>query len=217
MKIDGKRLRHRRMELGLTSRAVAKDAKVSSATIKRLEETGDAGVLAVSTLSALLDALCLTLSDVIEQPRPPETDEEMVRSIGSFMASQTKGVPAAEIAQSLGLLLVDVVRAIVELEEKLREVGICIRRSSNGLRLVPAVRPEVGSDTPAARSKYLSNLNSGDLTLLYRIFTSETALYGISQSANTTVSLQKLEGAGLIEMPTNQPVKLTERASAILR
>jgi hypothetical protein len=75
----------------------------------------------------------------------------------------------------------------------------------------------VGSETPAARSKYLSNLNNGDLALLYQIFTRETALQGITQSANTTMSLQKLEGAGLIEMPTNQPIRLTERAAAILR
>ncbi len=217
MKINGRRLRHRRMELGLTSPAVAKDAKVSSATIKRLEETGDAGVLSVSTFSALLDALCLTLSDVLEPPRTLEDDEAIVRSIGTFLASQKRGVPIADIAQSLGLLLVDVDRAVTVLEEKLRTVGMCVRRSSNGLRLVPAARPEVGSETPAARSKYLSNLNNGDLALLYQIFTRETALQGITQSANTTMSLQKLEGAGLIEMPTNQPIRLTERAAAILR
>ena len=61
MKIDGRLLRRRRMELGLTSREVANTSRVSSATIKRLEETGDAGVLAVSTLVAVLDALSLTL------------------------------------------------------------------------------------------------------------------------------------------------------------
>ena len=30
------------------------------------------------------------------------------------------------------------------------------------------------------------------------------------------MSLQKLEGAGLIDMPTNEPIRLTERAAAIL-
>jgi hypothetical protein len=185
MKTDGNRLRHRRMELGLTSRAVANAAKASSGRIKRLEETGDASVLAVLTLTALLEALCLTLSDVVDNPRPPEADGEIVRSVGSFLASQATGVPLADIAEDLGLPLSEVDRAIVVLDVKLRQVGMCIRRSSNGLRLVPAARPEVGTDTPAARSKYLANLNNGDLTLLYKIITSETALHGISQSANT--------------------------------
>ena len=217
MKIDGNFLRRRRMELGLTSRSVAKEAKVSSATIKHLEETGDADVLIVSTLSAILDALCLSLTDVVEHSPVLDADEEHIRTVGAFLASQSKGVPLAGIAQNLGMLLADVDRAAAALEEKLLAVGMRVRRSSNGLRIVPAARLEVGADTPAARSKYLSNLNSGDLALLYRIFTTETALQEISQSANTTMSLQKLEGAGLIEMPTNQPIRLTERAAAIMK
>jgi hypothetical protein len=64
-------------------------------------------------------------------------------------------VPIADIAQDLGLLLVDVDRAVTVLGRSLRSVGICVRRSSNGIRLVPAARPEVGTDMPSARLKYL--------------------------------------------------------------
>ena len=216
MKINGTRLRQRRMELGLTSRSLAQEARVSSALIARLEDTGDASALVVSTLSAILDALSLSLIDVLEQPSVPDADEAAVRAIGSFLASQTKGAPLAVIANTLDLLLADAERATAVLEDGLRSVGMRLRRSSNGIRLVPAARAEVGTDTPSARAKYLSNLNNGDLALLYRIFTTETALHGIAQSANVTMSLQKLEGAGLIDMPTNEPIRLTERAAAIL-
>ena len=98
MKIDGNFLWRRRMELGLTSRSAAKEAKVSSATIKHLEETGDAGVLIVSMLSAILDALCLSLTDVVEHSPVPDADEEHIRTVGAFLASQSKGVPLAGIA-----------------------------------------------------------------------------------------------------------------------
>ncbi len=217
MKINGMRLRQRRMELGLTSRSLAQEARVSSAVIARLEDTGDASVLVVSTISAILHALGLSLIDVVEEPPVPDAEEEVIRAIGRFLASQTKGAPLAVIADTMDLRLADAERATVVLEERLRSVGLCLRRSSNGIRLVPATRAEVGTDTPSARAKYLSNLNNGDLALLYRIFTTETALHGIAQSANVMMSLQKLEGAGLIEIPTNEPIRLTERAAAILR
>jgi Mn-dependent DtxR family transcriptional regulator len=37
-------------------------------------------------------------------------------------------------------------------------------------------------------------------------------LNGVAQSENSTMSLHKLEGAGLVEMPTNEAIRLTERA-----
>ena len=89
---------------------------------------------------------------------------------------------------------------------------MCIKRSSTGLSIVPIVQPEIAATTASARARYLAKLNAGDLSLLYRIYSTETALNGVAQSANLTMSLQKLEGAGLVEMPTNEAIRLTERA-----
>ena len=212
MKIDGRLLRRRRMELGLTSREVANNSRTSSATIRRLEETGDAGVLAVSTLVAVLDALSLTLLEAIDTPETPKCEPTLIAAVGGYLAGQKRGVPLLELAQVTSALLPDVEDAVTILEEKLREVGMCIKRSSTGLSIVPIVQPEIAATTASARARYLAKLNAGDLSLLYRIYSTETALNGVAQSANLTMSLQKLEGAGLVEMPTNEAIRLTERA-----
>ena len=212
MKIDGRLLRRRRMELGLTSREVANTSRVSSATIKRLEETGDAGVLAVSTLVAVLDALSLTLFEAIDTPETPTCEPTLIEAVGGYLAGQKRGVPLVELAQVTSALLPDVEDVVTVLEEKLREVGMCLKRSSTGLSIVPIVQPEIVATTASARARYLANLNTGDLSLLYRIYSTETPLNGVAQSANLTMSLQKLEGAGLVEMPTNEAIRLTERA-----
>ena len=212
MKIDGRLLRRRRMELGLTSREVANTSRVSSATIKRLEETGDAGVLAVSTLVAVLDALSLTLFEVIDTPETPTCEPTLIEAVGGYLAGQKRGVPLVELAQVTSALLPDVEDVVTVLEEKLREVGMCLKRSSTGLSIVPIVQPEIVATTASARARYLANLNTGDLSLLYRIYSTETPLNGVAQSANLTMSLQKLEGAGLVEIPTNEAIRLTERA-----
>jgi transcriptional regulator with XRE-family HTH domain len=204
------------MELGLTSRAVAATAKVSSATIKRLEERGDAGVLSVNTLTSLLNALSLTLLEVVQVPSAPESEEDFIRIVGNFLAGQKKGIPLADIAIATGLLLVDASRAADTLEMRLREVGMCINHSATGLKIVPTACAAPSLSSAATRSRYLKNLNNGDLALLYRIFSSVTHLNAMAQSPNTTMSLQKLEGAGLIEMPTNQPIRLTHRAAEAL-
>ena len=216
MKIEGDQLRKRRMQLGLTSRQVAKIAKVASQTISRLEATGDAGVLQVNTLEAILGAVSLSLSEVISIADKIPRDCDLIATLGSYLINQKKGIQLSELAQVGDVELNEISQALPSLEENLRTVGMCLNQSAVGVKIVPVNRLEIQVDTAAARSRYLANLNNGDLKLLFRIFSSNTLLGGITQSANMTMSLQKLEGAGLIEFPSNQPISLTKRALEVL-
>jgi hypothetical protein len=53
----------------------------------RIPQLQGDGVLELGDAQALRDAPCLTLSDVLEPARMPESEEEMVQSIESFLAS----------------------------------------------------------------------------------------------------------------------------------
>lgn len=216
MKIDGNQLRRRRLELGLTKREVAKTALVSSQTILHLETTGDAGVLQVNTLEAIIGALSLSLTEAIATVDESHADSCLVQILGSYLLNQKKGIQLAELAQVAKAELFEIEQGLLSLEEDLRAVGMRLNRSAAGVKIVPVNRPEIQSDSAASRSRYLANMNNGDLKLLYRIFSTNTLLNGITQSVNTTMSLQKLEGAGLIEFMPNQPIAITEGASRIL-
>ena len=215
MKIDGNQLRRRRLELGLTQREVAKTALVSSQAILHLETTGDAGVLQVNTLEAILGALSLSLREAIAMTDEIPNDRDLAATLGSYLLNQKKGIQLSELAQVANAELSEISHALPSLEENLRVVGMCLNQSAVGVKIVPVNRPEIQVDSAAARSRYLANLHNGDLKLLFRIFSSSTLLGGVTQSVNMTMSLQKLVGAGLIEFSPNQPISITERASSI--
>ena len=198
MKLNQRLLRARRMELGLTSREIAREAKVSQGLIKRLEETGDAAVLQVETLTAILRALSLELVDALERDTVPEVEDDLVVAVGGLLHERKRGVTAYEIAAALGVHLDRVEPALAALDTNLRPAGLRIHRSSNGVSIVPIVRPDLGSGSGKERLRYLSNLNSGDLALLYRAFTERVPANTVAATANGTVNLQKLEGAGLV-------------------
>lgn len=197
MKLNQRLLRARRMELGLTSRQVAREAKVSQGLIKRLEETGDAAVLQVETLTAILNALSLELVDVLDRPSSPNVPDDLAAAIGGLLQERKRGVTPFEIASTIGVTLDRIEPALQALDVNLRPAGLRVHRSSNGASIVPIARPDLGSGSGKERPRYLSNLNSGDLALLYRALTERVPANVVAATANGTVSLHKLEGAGL--------------------
>lgn len=203
MKLNQRLLRARRMELGLTSREVARDASVSQGLVKRLEDTGDAAVLQVETLTAILNTLSLDLIDALEHAPTPMAPDDFVASVGGLLQERKRGVTAFEIASSLGVHLDQVEPALQALDARLRPTGLRIHRSSNGVSIVPIVRPNLGSGSGKERLRYLSNLNSGDLALLYRALTERVPANTVAATANGTVNVQKLEGAGLAKVEGN--------------
>jgi len=215
MKLNRQLLRARRMELGLTSREVAREAKVSQGLIKRLEETGDAAVLQVETLTAILGALSLDLVDALERPTAAAAEEDLVVAVGGLLQERKRGVTAFEIAAALGVHLNRVEPALEVLDANLRPAGLRIHRSSNGVGIVPIARTDLGSGSGKERLRYLSNLNSGDLAMLYRALTERVPANTVAATANGTVNLQKLEGAGLATVEDNS-VRLTSLARIAL-
>lgn len=215
MKLNADLLRARRMELGLTTRAVARQAMVSQQLVKRLERTGDADVLQVETLGTVLDALSLDLSEALAERAVHPAADDTVTAVGALLHERGRGVPMSELAVTIGATLEDVTAAVSVLDERLRPAGLRINRASTGLSIVPVVRPDAGSGSHRERARYLGNLNQGDIVLLHRILTQRVPANTIAATNNGTVNLSRLEGAGLVVNEANE-LKLTERAMAAL-
>lgn len=215
MKLNERLLRARRMELGLTTREVARRAKVSQAVIARLERTGDVAVLQVGTLSTILAALALDLVDALAKPEVPTTSEEAVAEVGALLHERGRSVQAHDVAMTLGLTLEQAKDALAALDERLRGAGLRTHKSSSGFAIVPIVRPESGSGSDRERARYLANLNRGDMDLLHRVLTGRVPANSVAASNNGTVCLRRLEGAGMLMVEANE-LKLTERARTAL-
>jgi transcriptional regulator with XRE-family HTH domain len=197
MKLNQQLLRARRMELGLTSREVARESNVSQRLIKRLEETGDVAVLHVATLATILNTLSLDLFDALDHPQTPTSSDNLVAAIGGLLHERKRIMTPYEIAAALGVTLDQIEPAVQALDAQLRPAGLRLHCTSKGFSIVSIVRPNLGSQSSKERLHYLSNLNSGDLALLYRALTERVPAKTVAATVHSTISLRKLEGAGL--------------------
>ena len=68
MRIDAELLRSRRLELGLSQRALARIARVSHPLVTRLEETGNVDHLECRTLERILESLSLEVASALATP-----------------------------------------------------------------------------------------------------------------------------------------------------
>jgi len=204
MKINERLLRSRRLQLGLTSREVAKRANVTMTLVKRLETTGEIGTLQVQTVTALLDALGLELSEVVLPPQIEGANDQLVAAIGCLIQERGRGVMSADIASSVGCTLDKVEPALQVLDAHLRPSGLRIHRSSSGISIVPLVRLDAGSGSLQEVLRYLSNINNGDIVLVHRLLTEEISERSIAMTTNGNVSLHKITGSGLVETNDGQ-------------
>lgn len=200
MKLNQQLLRARRMELGLTAREVARESNVSQRLIRRLEETGDAAVLHVATLTTILSTLSLDLFDALDHPRTPTTSDNLVTAIGGLLHERKRIMTPYEIAATLGVTLDQIEPAVQALDAELRPAGLRLHCTSKGFSIVSIARPNLGSRSGKERLHYLSNLNSGDLALLYRALTERVPATTVAATVHSTISLRKLEGAGLARL-----------------
>jgi hypothetical protein len=168
--------------------------------IKRLETTGDVATLQVGTLSLILEALSIDLVDAIVREDPPQTDDSIVRSVGGYLQEQGRGVTTVDIARTLGLTIGEVEPALAALGEVLRPCGLRVHRNSSGASIVPSVRSDAGCKSDREKARHLSNLNRSDVALLHRIIDGRLLERSVTQTNNATVSIQKLTGAGLVEI-----------------
>jgi transcriptional regulator with XRE-family HTH domain len=215
MKLNHRLLRARRLELGLTSRAVARHTKVSQTLIRRLETTGDASVLQLATLNTILEVLGLDLVDALEPSEPVRAPRGTAELIGALLQQRNAGIAPADISITLGLTLDEVNTGVAALDEQLRPAGLRVHHASSGICIVPAVDPEAGSGTTTERLRHLARITSSDMALIHRIICGRVPANTVASTNNGAVSLHRLEGAGLVHVVDNE-LRLTDVVAASL-
>jgi hypothetical protein len=76
--------------------------------------------------------------------------------------------------------------------------GLRIHRGATGVIIVPAVHHDAGTGSSAERHRHLAAITNADIGLLYRAMSSRVPSNTVAATNNGTVSLHRLEGAGLV-------------------
>ncbi len=204
MRLRPELVRARRMELGLTTRAVAKAAAVSPGVIKRIETTGDVTLLQTGIVDAVLAGLALDYTEAVQPPHnsTPHPPPDAAAAIVAILLEQRRLVTLDDLAALSGTPLDDIAGLLDTADAHLRHVGLRIHRLGRSASLTAAPRPDLGSRGIHEQLRYLANLNRSDIALLYRIVNGHVALNTLSNNANATVAVCKLHGAGLIDIGT---------------
>jgi len=137
---DGPRLRDRRLELGLSHRAVASEARLPSTTLL-LIETGRPRSLTLAQLQLLARALGLHIGELFKPAgaaRAPDSND--AEHLGPLLLRNRTLVRVDDVADALGWDLPRVVAAAGDLDTRLRPVGLCVHAPSGRLALRPAGR-----------------------------------------------------------------------------
>jgi len=220
MILNGTTMRKRRMELGISIRALANLAGVTGSTIARLEDSGDPSQLSVQTLMKIIRNLAVDLSDVVDSDlqSSPYSIMTTVEELGQLLHNHKKAIPRSHIAECMDLTLNEVDSALLKLDELLRFTGLRIHQASTGVAIVAAATsPRLSKAKEAAhRTRSFRVLNAGDLLLLYRIMHEGLDHNMIAGRNNGIVSLHKLENANLVQIEKGGRLRLTDRALAAL-
>lgn len=215
MKLHGDRLRLRRLELGLTTRELARSSGVSQTLIKRLEETGDAAAILCGTLQRILDALGASVSEVLcEKGTSVGVETDTVARLGALVLERTSAISIPQVAHLLEVDRSDVEDGLRELAARVDSVGIRIRQRFGGVRLVPAVRAE---NDNMKMTRHLAALTDADVALLHRCYHRKATLRSIAATTNGNVSLHRLLGAGLLAIDQEDQIQLGSTAKDALR
>lgn len=211
-------VRLRRLELGLSRRAVAREVGLSEGAIARLEAGAEADDWTLRQLRALSAALALDVVDVLAAPTASavdgEEDEEVedVIIVGALLARCRRLTPTSTLAHATGWELARVNRALRGLDVRARDVGQRLHRVRGSV----ALRPEPGPLEDDALERLLrqeiarSRLNRTQVAILrdVRAGTLDEQRFGEADR----VAYASLVNAGLVGESVAGPV-LTEAAS----
>lgn len=143
--IDSDRMRHLRLDWGLSQRKLAAAGGVDPLTIKRLEAGADPGDLPLRVLAQIAHALGVPPADLLAAPsRPtPTTNEDLVLAVGSVLFGRGCRVTVSALANATGATVADIEQAVVELRPRVHQAGIALAQHGDTLWLAPR------SDQPA--------------------------------------------------------------------
>jgi transcriptional regulator with XRE-family HTH domain len=204
--IDSGRLRHLRLDRGLTQRKLAAACGVDPLTIHRLEHDGDAGDLPLRVVQQLATALGTDFNDLLDVPANSATEGDIVRRLGTALFSQHH-VADTELADALGITLEVLNGGLAALAAAASTVGMTLLRNDGRTWLAP--QQDQAAPTAPARS-----LTTAEARLLRRIHRGVDVRRGMTRTERQTV-LPALLRLGILEA-TDTGLRLVGPAAAAL-
>ncbi len=138
--VNGRVLRQRIMELGISERVFAVNVGISSTVLRSILADGLLGNhLTVGTLYRILSESGLTTSDLLEQPCASltETPTGDARRLAQVLVSDSRLHPRERLAGALEWTLSRVDDAVNDLHPRLQEVGLAVYSTQKGITLRP--------------------------------------------------------------------------------
>lgn len=129
----------RRTELGLSQRALGREAGLTSVAVSILEAGQNHAEVTLRAAKRLADALGLPLQSLVvggdaDKSSEPQPDDIIVEAI---LVSAGQALPSQNVAQILGWDMERVGKAIEGLRERLDGTGVLVHRASSGYMIRP--------------------------------------------------------------------------------
>lgn len=136
--LDTALIARRRIELGLSQRALSAECGFSNVTISLLESGRNHEELTIRKLGQLANALGLPIgvlfADARCEERKPANDDRVLEAL---LAEARQALGRGQIAVTLGWALDRVEAALEELADRLGSTGVLLHRASSGFTLRP--------------------------------------------------------------------------------
>jgi transcriptional regulator with XRE-family HTH domain len=204
--IDSGRLRHLRLDRGLTQRKLAAACGVVPLTIHRIEHDGNAGDLPLRVVQQLAAALGTDINALLDEPARSATEGDIVRRLGTVLFSQHH-VADTELADTLGITLEELNVGLAALAASASTVGMTLLRNDGRNWLAP--QQDRAAPTAPARS-----LTTAEARLLRRIQRGVDVRRRLTRAERQTV-LPALLRLGILEA-TATGLRLSGPAAAAL-
>lgn len=213
MKLDSNKLKTRRRDLGYTVRGIASDVNVPLTTITRLESTGDASSLNTATVTRYLDALALSLTDVIGAQTAQLVDQpaELDKAIVGLLHELGRGAQPLEIAKILQRPVEDIRESLGRIDTQLPTIGLRLHHTSTGYSIAPEADRNLGKRTLPERLRRLASISSTDIQLVHQLLQGPTKERSVNQTPSGVTSLGKLLALGIANTE-NGDVTLSDTA-----
>lgn len=217
MKLNSDRIRARRIEIGLTQRALARRMGAGNALVHHIERDGNHGELTLTEIDRLAEALRVdpvslfvadpSVAEIDDGDTPPATAAASTSAIiGGVLLRAQKPVPLSALTEALGLRREDVDSALADLDRRVKPCGLQLHIHEDCVRLIAS---DVATVTPgtlkALQRRVLSRrtIDRPQAEILYRTLLGNATAKRISATNNGNVALRSLVNAGLIDEPQN--------------
>jgi transcriptional regulator with XRE-family HTH domain len=138
--LDVARIADQRAAIGLSQRALAREAGLSATAISTLERGGSQAELTLRVIDRLAKALGVQIAWLFDSPERDQrasAGAEDDLTVEALLASAPGALTSRDVARILGWTLVRAKRALRDLERRLEQAGTLLHRSSNGCRIRP--------------------------------------------------------------------------------